>query len=290
MPRTITTDTGVTFEVTRELAANIGGDPTIKEKDRKLGYVTTGQAGNITVYELRSPKITFTGAITVSHSPDGELAKWQIGMAQNVIEMSRKASYGLPDGAKTAEIREVFQFPPPLRDGGTVSLPFDADPVDLALGEVAVEDSDDPNWLVPKQIDAGRPLFGTSSRLRLATWMMLARTEAPRQVILLGRVDWTVDLSTQINGQKLGYTAGHVTRVDGTTQLNAHYSAPNLPADLNTAPDLRDDIDLDEYGQGLLLVDGKEGRTWVYEDDGDEAVAWRERDDPAGCPNWLSGQ
>jgi hypothetical protein len=290
MTRTITTTTGVTFTIEEEFDGELHGTPQICAKKEDLGYITTGTEGYIDCFHLQSASMTFKGAITpTSEATKGELQNWQFGVCQNVTAYRHQADYG-----SGYQITETLQYPVPIRDGDDGSLPFSYTAVEeLALGVKAdlasLQESDEPNQMLPQEITADARLENTSGTSSLRSWMVLARVAAPRQIILLGRMDWSVYLNARITHGVLNFTADPVTEITGIDILEETYNKDDIPAlDSGLVPDLREDgVEANEYRQGALTQGGVGQREWVFGDE-DQARPWERRENPSGNPNWIS--
>lgn len=300
MPRTVI-ENGVTFRIDSEIGWAADDDASVAADQAGLSYVTTGEAGDaIPAFLLTSPLMIFSGAVTATDGDPEEIAKWQLGIVQNVTAYHRVATY-----TNGWSLTEAFQTgdppwnpaPPPLRDGEPSGIPFYEQGKALALNqkiEIDPDHSQDaPKWDIPQAMLDGSALVSTSGDNQFATWLMLARIVAPpeeRKIILLGRIRWRVNWTTEMQVDALGFS-GSVTEVlELTTQLRKVYTAADLPAlvDGKTIPDLRTDVEGNDYIFGSLNHPG-EVRTWRYNDD-DDAVAFVQAANPNGLTNWLMEQ
>lgn len=305
MPRTVI-ENGVTFRIDSEIGWTADTDASVEATQALLSYIATtiGEEGDeVPAFRLTSPRLVFRGAVTPTAGDPDEIAKWQLGIVQNVTAYQRMATY-----ANGWSITEAFQTgdpawtpaPPPLRDGTFAGIPFYHGGAALEPNQQAEVDpqqsQNDRTWELPQVIQVmedGSALASTSGNHQFATWLMLARIVAPpeeRKIILLGRIRWQADWTTVMQGGAPVFP-GFVTEVlELTTGLAQVYTAANLPAlgDGTTVPDLRTNFEGDMYIFGTLNHPG-EVRKWRYYDDGD-AVAFEQAENPNASPNWLTEQ
>jgi hypothetical protein len=305
MPRTVI-ENGVTFRIDSEIGWTADTDASVEATQALLSYITTtvGMEGDeVPAFRLTSPRLIFSGAVTPTAGDPEEIAKWQLGIVQNVTAYQRMATY-----ANGWSITEAFQTgappwnpaPPPLRDGTFGGIPFSHGGAALEPNQQTEVDpqqsQDDPTWELPQVIQVmedGSALASTSGNHQFATWLMLARMVAPpeeRKIILLGRIRWRVDWTTVMQGGAPVFP-GSVTEVlELTTGLAQVYTAANLPAlgDGTTVPDLRTNVEGNMYIVGILNHPG-EVRKWRYDADGG-AVELEQAENPNASPNWLLEQ
>lgn len=300
MPRTVI-ENGITFRIDPEIGWTADDDASVAAEAAGLSYITTGATGTaIPAFLLTSPLMIFRGAVTATAGDPEEIAKWQLGIVQNVTAYQRVATY-----TGGWSITEAFQAghppwspaPPPLRDGEPGGIPFYEQGEALALDqttEVDPEHSQDaPKWDIPQVMPDGSTLVATAGFNRFATWLMLARIVDPpeeRKIILLGRIRWQVDWTTAMQDGSPAFPGAVATILQLTTGLAEVYTAANLPVlgDGTAVPDLRTDVEGNDYIFGILNHPG-EIRKWRYNDDGD-AVAFVQAANPNGSPNWLTEQ
>lgn len=127
MPRTVS-ENGVAFRIDPEIGWTADDDASVAAEDAESSYLTTGATGNaIPAFLLTSPLMIFSGAVTAAAGDPEEIAKWQLGIVQNVTAYQRVATY-----TGGWSITEAFQAgdppwdpaPPPLRDGEPGGIPF----------------------------------------------------------------------------------------------------------------------------------------------------------------------
>ncbi|TMQ05916.1 MAG: hypothetical protein E6J90_41010 [Deltaproteobacteria bacterium] len=300
MSRTVI-ENEVTFRIDSEIGWTADDDASVAPDDAALSYITTGETGNeIPAFLLTSPLMIFSGAVTATGGDPEEIAKWQLGIVQNVTAYHRVATY-----ANGWRITEAFQTgdppwnpaPPPLRDGEPGGIPFYEKGEVLALNEKTEIDpsrsQDAPRWDIPRAMSDGSALVSTSGDNQFATWLMLARIVNPpeeRKIILLGRIRWRVDWTTEMQSGSPAFPGPVATVVQLTTGLAQVYTAANLPVlgDGTAVPDLRTNVEGNDYTFGILSHPD-EVRTWRYNDD-DDAVAFAQAANPNGSPNWLMEQ
>lgn len=298
-PRTVI-ENGVTFRVDSEIGWVADTDASVQAIEAPLSYITTGQGGaDVDAFLLTAPLLIFSGAVTPMAGPAEEIAKWQLGIAQNVTAYERVANY--TDGWT---VTEAFQTelewnpsPPPLRDGPPGGIPFYERGAVLQLGQrtdIAPADSQDaPTWTIPRAMSDGSTLASTDGDHRFATWLMLARLVDPpeeRKIILLGRILWRVNWTTVMQGAAPVFEGPVTTLIQFSTGLAPVVTVANLPALGNgyTVPDLRATFDANDYVFGTLDHQG-EVRTWCNGEDA-AAAPFVQKADPNLSPNWLTAQ
>jgi hypothetical protein len=300
MPRTII-ENGVTFRVDSEIGWTAADDANVAAADAELSYITTGETGNaIPAFLLTSPHMIFSGAVTAIDGDPAEIAKWQLGIAQNVTAYRRVATY--TSGWSIAEALQTGDpswnpAPPPLRDGEPGRIPFYVQGTTLALNQRTEIDpghvQDAPTWDFPQAMSDGSTLVSTSGEDQLATWLMLARIVNPpeeRMVILLGRIRRRVDWTTVMQGASPAFQGPVATVLELATGLAEVYKVANRPVlgDGTAVPDLRTNVAGNDYVVGILSHPD-EVRAWRYNDERD-AVAFAQAANPNGSPSWLAEQ
>ncbi|HZJ64863.1 MAG TPA: hypothetical protein VFD36_15240 [Kofleriaceae bacterium] len=297
MARTVVSN-GVTFQIDAEIGVAPDTNATVSTDMEPMGYITTGNDDEeILAFELRSPRLVFSGAVTPIAGPPNEIANWQLGIVQNVLTYNRVARY-----TNDWILTEAFQTgnppwnpaPPPLRDGEPGGIPFYQEGAPLALNQqtaIAPQDSqDDPVWTIPVVMADGSTFEASNGDNWFATWLMLARMVDPpdeRKIILLGRIRWRVSWQTTMQDGMPGW-AGPVTNiVDVFTHRADVFTALNLPPLGNGTgiPDLRTSVEGNDYTFGTL--NKGDIRAWSYSDD-DVAIAFNQAADPNASVNWLT--
>jgi hypothetical protein len=296
--RTVIED-GVTFRVDSEIGWAAGANAGVQAIEAPLSYITTGQGReSVDAFLLTAPLLIFSGAVAPVAGPAEEIAKWQLGIAQNVTAYERVANY-----TNGWTVTEAFQTesqgnsPPPLRDGQPGGIPFSKSGAALQLGQrtdIAPADSQDaPTWKIPWAMSDGSTLASTAGNHRFATWLMLARLVDPpeeRKIILLGRILWRVNWTTVMQGAAPVFQGPVTALIQVSMGLDPVVTAANLPAlgDGSTVPDLRAAFDGNDYVFGTLDHQG-EVRRWCYGEDG-AAAPFVQRADPNLSPSWLTAQ
>lgn len=285
---------GMTVRVDQELAWAIdGAAPAIEQDDQRLGYISNPAAlfAEVPVYFLQSPSVTFTGSVTVTAGAPGEIAQWSLGLGQNVIADNITATY-----ENNFLITQGMQFLVPIRDGEPAELPFSYGGTPLVLNtQAATEESDEPGFAPPTTITwngANAALTATGGAVSLETFLMLAREGAPRQIVILGRAQWTVSFVAAVNGGDLVWPDPNTVFTLNNLQvgLAQNYDNATIPALGNgqQVPDLREDASGNEYRFGTLTEGGAMRNQWSFNDE-DDAIALQMLPNPNVSPSWLAG-
>lgn len=282
---------GVTFQIDQEIDYRLTGAATALEINDDLSYITTGVSGtNIDCWNFQSQSIKFSGVVTPINGDPAEIAKWRLGFGQNVVIDGITATYGqnyLIQQAMQVGVPPWQPPIPPIRDGEPGELPFSYDEADLVLNEPStVKSSDEPSFTTPAEIAGGTStLAAVAGTVGLSTWLMLARVEAPREILLLGRIDWAVNFVWAAGGAGPILT---VQRVVPNLQDIYTNAQPPLLGNGRVAPDLRVDASGNTYRMGTLSQAGGFIRSWSFADEGQAIALNTNLPNPNVYPNWLS--
>lgn len=288
----------ITFQVLEEMGFETTNETRISQKNVGLAYISTQETGFVPGCTINSNEIVFTGVVEcVASQPSNEIDNWRLGLAQNVTGYNREAWY--ENGYK---IYEDMQFGPPIRDGDISELPFAGNGIDNNFvnnrADLAPFNEDDPGWMMPSQVTWGNStsdLIDGVVQNFFASWMMLARINNPRMIVLLGRVNWMANFNFEKSGNTLKFVpdnGGYIEVQSVTTHLDYVYDKDTIPNDLGDGyevPDLRSKVSGNDERQGFLINldgDGAELNKWIYDDD-DDAIKWVDLSANANSTNWL---
>lgn len=286
----ITVD-GCTFDLTQAFAANFVTQPVVQTDNDNVGYIGTGVESTVPAYVLTPGEMQFTAALQTLTGPLFTLRQFKLGFVQNVTVYQRNATY---DNGYT--LSEQLQYAP-IRDGESAELPFSYNGTSVATqaqGSIAIQNEDDPKWAIPQQINGGN-LVSTSGSNTLVTWLALVRDVADqryKKMLLLGKAQWTVSFTTQMQGGQLQFVGNPQSQVV-LTPLDVMMT-PTGTYPVGTGydwPDLRREASGNDYIYGQWYVDGNTSNSnrWSYDDSGD-AIAFRERANPVNLWSWLTNQ
>jgi hypothetical protein len=286
----ITVD-GCTFELTQALAASFVTQPAVEADNQNVGYIGTGKESTVPAYVLTPGEMQFTATLQTLAGRAMPLGQFKLGFVQNVTVYQRNATY---DNDYT--LSEQFQYAP-IRDGEISELPFSYNGTKVATqvqDSIAIQNDDGPKWEIPQQINGGN-LVSTGGSNTLVTWLALVRDVADqryKKMLLLGKAQWTVSFTTQMQNGQLQFVGNPQSQVV-LTPLNV-VMTPTGTYPVGTGydwPDLRREASGNDYIYGQWYVDGNTSNSnrWSYDENGD-AIEFKKRVDPVNFWSWLTNQ
>ncbi len=285
---------GVVFSVVNDMDFATEGRPGTRKEKLPLKYISTCETENTPCWVIESETIKFTGNVMAVDGDAEEISKWRVGLGQNVLRYENRAIY-----ENDLVIEETLRFGP-TRDGEGNELPFGANvPAVIQLKEPVQLNgfnSYNARWAVPRIVDWEKEdanLCSLTVNISLVSWFMLARVEAPRKVVLLGKTLWHVFCELKNVAGILNCPSQIIQHEETQMNMANVYGLDNAPAIGKgaAAPDLRaaETASANCAKQGKLLRGEKTLNKWVYDKD-DCAIKWMEIANPEGSANWLAGK